>query len=108
MPHRRLQRTLDDVDPDLLIVVLGCQPVERFGGIEQSNTAARDDAFLDRRPRCVGRVIDPSGVAGVATCSYCAPAITLVIVAFDRRPAGRGQVARAKTAKSGEIRIDRI
>src|SRR5262249_40191706 len=50
LPNRRLQRPLDDVDPDLLVVVLRRQPVERFGGVEQCDTTARDDAF---RRSCV-------------------------------------------------------
>ena len=58
LPDRRLQCALDDVDPDLLVVVFRRQPVERLGGIEQSHTAAGDDAFFDRGSRRVGGVVD--------------------------------------------------
>src|SRR5215831_8930623 len=59
LPNRRLQRTPDDVDADFLIAVLGRQPLEGLGGIEEGDTTTRDDAFLDRGPRRVGSVIDP-------------------------------------------------
>ena len=54
-----MQRAFDDIDPDPLVVVLGCQPVERLGGVEQSDATARHYPLLDRRPRRVRRVVDP-------------------------------------------------
>src|SRR5712671_3381102 len=45
--------------PTFWSVVFGRQPVECLGGIEEGDAATRDDAFLDRRSRGVGGVVDP-------------------------------------------------
>src|SRR5262249_20961878 len=55
---RGLQRLADDLDPVLLVLVLGSETLERINRTEQWDAAARQDAFLDRRAGCVHRVID--------------------------------------------------
>ena len=58
LADRRLQRAADDVDAAGLVVIAAGQAVERPGGVEQSDAAARDDAFLDRGAGRVERVVD--------------------------------------------------
>src|SRR2546430_3432616 len=48
---RPLEGLADDVDTDLLVRIGRGQLVERPDRIEQRDSAARDDAFLDRRAR---------------------------------------------------------
>src|SRR5712675_1907735 len=52
------QRLAHDLDAGLLVVVLGAQPLEMLGGTQQGDAAARHDAFLDRRPGRMHRVIN--------------------------------------------------
>ena len=58
LADRRLQRAADDVDAAGLVVIGAVQALERLGGVEQSDAAARDDAFLDRGAGRVERVVD--------------------------------------------------
>src|SRR5436305_4587083 len=58
LPRRRLQCATDDVDANLLVVVLGVQPAEPLAGVQQRDTAAGNNAFLDRRAGRVHRVVD--------------------------------------------------
>src|SRR5439155_18950945 len=59
LPGRRLQCSADDVDADLLVVVLWVQPAEPLAGVKERHTAASHDAFFDRRPGSMHRVVDP-------------------------------------------------
>src|SRR6266404_8151905 len=52
------QRLAHDLDAGLLVVVLGAKPLEVRGGTQQSDAAARHDAFLNRRTGCMHRVIN--------------------------------------------------
>src|SRR5207302_2251854 len=52
------QRLAHDLDAGLLVVVLGADALERLGGPEQGDAAARHDAFLDRRAGRMHRVIN--------------------------------------------------
>src|SRR5436190_19937122 len=47
----------DDLDARLLVVVLGAQPLQMLGGAQQSDTAARHDAFFNRRAGRMHRII---------------------------------------------------
>src|SRR5688572_29746061 len=58
LAHRRLERAADDVDAAGLVVVDAGEAVELLAGIEQSDAAARNDAFLDRGAGGVKRVVD--------------------------------------------------
>src|SRR3546814_6254272 len=58
LPRRRAQSPPDDVDAGLLVVVGRLETVECLQRAEQSDAAARPDAFLDRGARGVERVID--------------------------------------------------
>src|SRR6266550_3245814 len=51
------QRLAHDIDAGLLVVVLGAKPLEVRGGTQQSDAAARHDAFFNRRPGRMHRVI---------------------------------------------------
>jgi hypothetical protein len=57
LPQRRLERLADDVDAAGLVVVDALHAVQRLGGVEESGTAAGDDAFLDRGAGGVQRVV---------------------------------------------------
>src|SRR5262249_25152779 len=48
LARRRRERLAHDLDPGLLIVVVGPNLLERFGGAQERDAAARQDAFLDR------------------------------------------------------------
>src|SRR6266699_1515970 len=54
---RRGQRLTHDLDAGLLVVVLGAKALEVLGGTQQSDAAARHDAFLDSRTGRMHRVI---------------------------------------------------
>src|ERR1700730_5858418 len=56
---RRLQCPAHNVDADLLMIVLGGQPTEPLACVKERYAAAGHDAFLDRCPGCMHRVIDP-------------------------------------------------
>src|SRR5205085_1106090 len=58
LPKRRLKRLPDDVDPASLVVVLTLQALKSLGGIKQSCSTARHDAFLNRGAGRVERVVD--------------------------------------------------
>ena len=58
LTQRRAQRLAHDVDADPLVVVCRAELVECGPGIQQSDTAARKDAFLDSRTTCVQGVFD--------------------------------------------------
>src|SRR5258707_11493393 len=53
----RGQRLAHDLDAGLLVVVLGAQTLELLGGAQQSDAAARYDAFFNRRTGRMHRVI---------------------------------------------------
>src|SRR5437879_8522621 len=55
---RRGQRLAHDLDAGLLVVVLGADALERLGGTQQGDAAARNDAFLARRAGRMHRVIN--------------------------------------------------
>src|SRR5512140_2631266 len=55
-----LDRLANDVDADLLLAVVELERLERLLRANECNTAAGDDAFLDRSARGVQRVFDPS------------------------------------------------
>src|SRR6185437_16130368 len=55
---RPRERLAHDLDAGLLVVVLGADALERLGSTEQSDAAARNDAFLDRRAGRMHRVIN--------------------------------------------------
>src|SRR5665647_2538815 len=55
---RGLDRLADDLDAVLLVFVVGLHPLEGFGGAQQRDAAARQDAFLDRGAGGMHRVID--------------------------------------------------
>src|SRR5690606_7202800 len=57
LADRRLQRTLDDLDSGILIVVVALD-VDRVGGPEQSDATARNHAGLDGRAGRVESVVD--------------------------------------------------
>ena len=58
LAQRRLQSGLDD--PNARLFVTGqLQVVQSRDTPDQGNAPARNDPFLDRRPRCVQRVFDP-------------------------------------------------
>src|SRR5262249_14068310 len=48
LARRPRERLAHDLDPGLLIVVVGPNLLERLGGAQERNPAARQDAFLDR------------------------------------------------------------
>src|SRR6267143_303519 len=52
------QRLTDDLDAGLLVVVLGAKPLEVLGGTQQSDAAARHDAFFNRSTGRMHRVIN--------------------------------------------------
>jgi hypothetical protein len=52
------QRFAHDLDAGLLVVVLGANPLEVFGGAQQGDAATRNDAFLNRRTSRMHRVIN--------------------------------------------------
>src|SRR5437879_2235266 len=54
---RRGQRLAHDLDAGLLVVVLGAQTFEMFGGTQQGDAAARYDAFFNRRTGRMHRVV---------------------------------------------------
>src|SRR5438874_668496 len=54
---RRGQRLAHDLDAGLLVVVPGANPLEMLGGTQQSDAAARHDAFFNRRTGRMHRVI---------------------------------------------------
>src|SRR5438132_1671453 len=54
---RRGERLAHDRDAGLLIIVLGAQSLEMLGGTQQSDAAARHDAFFNRRTGRMHRVI---------------------------------------------------
>src|SRR5262249_36608633 len=58
LARRPGDRLAHDLDAGLLVVVVRAQPLERFGGAQQGDAAARQDAFLDRGAGGVHRVID--------------------------------------------------
>src|SRR5690606_6054401 len=58
LAHRRLDRAADDVDTDLLVVVIALKVLERTGREQKRAAAAGDNAFLDRGPGCVHRIIN--------------------------------------------------
>src|SRR3546814_17810731 len=58
LPGRGLERAPDDVHAHALVVVARLDLIERADGIDQSSTAARQDAFLDRGAGRVHRVVD--------------------------------------------------
>ena len=58
LTRRRLDRLAHDVDAVLLVLVLGLEALECLDRTQQGDTAARQDAFLDRGAGCVHRVID--------------------------------------------------
>src|SRR3546814_9808689 len=58
LPRWRAQSPPDDVDAGLLVVVGRLETVECLQRAEQSDAAARQDAFLDRGASGVERVID--------------------------------------------------
>src|SRR5207253_6296334 len=58
LAERRLQSAADDVDAAGLVVVDALQALEGAGGVEESGTAAGNDAFLDRGAGRVERVVD--------------------------------------------------
>src|SRR6201996_250258 len=55
---RSRQSLAHDLDAGLLVVVLGADALERLGGTEQGDAAARDAAFLDSRAGRMHRVIN--------------------------------------------------
>src|SRR5450631_4852645 len=55
---RGLDRLADDLDAVLLVFVGGLHPLEGFGGAQQRDAAARQDAFLDRGAGGMHRVVD--------------------------------------------------
>ncbi len=55
---RCLKSLPDNGDTGLLILICGLQELERLDGSEQSDAAARDDAFLDGRAGRVESVVD--------------------------------------------------
>src|SRR5271169_5739018 len=55
---RRLQCPAHNVDADLLVIVLGVQPAKPLACIKERDATAGNDAFLDRCPGCMNRVID--------------------------------------------------
>ena len=57
LADRRLQCPADDADPGLLVFIIAFD-LQRLGGPQQRNAAAGHDAFLDRGPRRVQRIID--------------------------------------------------
>ncbi len=58
LASKRLDRAANDVDTDALVTIGGLDGVERLDGAQQRHTAARQNAFLDRRAGCVKRVVD--------------------------------------------------
>src|SRR5690348_12395491 len=58
LPRWCLERAAHDVDADPLVVVVGLQLCERFDAMEESDAAAGNDAFLDRGPGRVHRVVN--------------------------------------------------
>src|SRR3546814_1569605 len=58
LPRRRAQSPPDDVDAGLLVVVGRLETVECLQRAEQSDAAARQDAFLDRGASGVEHAID--------------------------------------------------
>src|SRR5712671_2150159 len=52
------ERLADDLDAGLLVVVRGLDALELLGSTEQSDAAARHDAFLNRRTGRMHRVIN--------------------------------------------------
>src|SRR3954453_5125708 len=52
------QRLANDLDAGLLVVVLGAQALERLGGTQQGDAAARYDAFFNSRTGRMHRVIN--------------------------------------------------
>src|SRR3989440_11940287 len=55
---RRGQRLAHNLDAGLLVVVPGANPLEMLGGTQQSDAAARHDAFFNRRAGRMHRVIN--------------------------------------------------
>src|SRR5207253_2656438 len=58
LTHRLFDRATHDLDADFFIGVEASHVLERFLRSDNRDTATRDDAFLDRRPRGVQRVFD--------------------------------------------------
>ena len=58
LTYRRLQSPADNIYTDFLILVGGFQFIQSFGRIQQSTTAARDNAFFNRGSGCMQRVIN--------------------------------------------------
>ena len=58
LTRRRLDGLADDVHAGLLVAVGGHDAVERLDGAQQSDAAARQDAFFDRRAGGVQGVFD--------------------------------------------------
>ena len=58
LADRRLERAADDVDAAGLVVIGALHALERLGGVEESDAAAGNDAFLDRGAGRVERVVD--------------------------------------------------
>ena len=48
LADRRIERLADDIDPAGLVIIDALEAFQGLGGVEQSDTAARDDAFFDR------------------------------------------------------------
>src|SRR5579862_8615335 len=58
LARRRLDRLAHDVDAVLLVLVVGLDAPQSFGGAQKRDAAARQDAFLDRGAGRMHRVID--------------------------------------------------
>src|SRR5206468_1343322 len=58
LPDRGVERFPNDIDAARLVIVLALEALERLGRIEQRNAASGHDAFLDRGPGRVKRVVD--------------------------------------------------
>ena len=65
LARRPRERLADDLDAVLLVLVVGAKLLERFGGAQERNAAARQDAFLD------------GGAGGVQQSTWCRPGVSL-------------------------------
>jgi hypothetical protein len=57
--HRSTAHVVHQIDPVFLVFVRRLDALERLDGAQECNTAARQDAFLDRGAGRMHRVIDP-------------------------------------------------
>src|SRR5213592_4831868 len=58
LAERLLERADDDLRARALIRIVEAVQLDRLGRVQERDTAARDDALLERGPSCLQRVLD--------------------------------------------------